>query len=61
MALCIAPEPLPDWVTQLAPQDEREAWVARQRALVSRHVWALLLYLTPAERAHWDESWRAQS
>jgi hypothetical protein len=48
---------LPAWVQLLAPKDADEAWVAQRWALLTRHVVALRLGLSPDERRHWDESW----
>jgi hypothetical protein len=53
-----ATEPLPDWVTLLAPKDADAAWVAQRWALLTRHIVCLRLGLSPDERRHWDESWR---
>ena len=33
-----ATEPLPDWVTRLAPKNADEAWVAQRWALLTRHI-----------------------
>jgi hypothetical protein len=49
---------LPDWARRLAPKDADEAWVAQRWALLTRHVVALRLGMSPDERRHWDESWR---